>query len=118
MRILLVEREAAVRRLLARYLEDRGCEVVAAEDTAAALTALDGRDFDAVLTAVGSTADAAGLWHAMTEQPVPLARRFVFMSASEPPADFLRMSGACFLAKPFRLAELWQAVSAAAGRQE
>ncbi|MFQ6046146.1 MAG: response regulator [Gemmatimonadales bacterium] len=108
-RILVLDSEPAVRRLLARFLQGRGCEVEEVGSGEEGLVALVGNRFDAVVSEITMPGmDARQFWQvAVSEQP-ELRGRFVFVSAAGP----LPAPGVRYVAKPFDLERLWAEVEA------
>lgn len=115
LRVLVVDDYAAVRRILRRYLESRGCEVTTAARAVEGLDAIRRGSFDLVVTDVdmpgGSGLD---LWREATSVRPELRGRFLFCSGAAAPAR-LAATGERFLPKPFGPAELWAAMHGVLG---
>ncbi len=115
-RVLIVDDEAPIRKLLARLLERRGFDVVEAETGAQALELLDGLGLALVLCDVhmpGTTGKQ--LYRALVERSPEIAGKFVFITGDRTAIeldDALR--GVPVLTKPFTGADL-QAVLAVVG---
>lgn len=111
----MVDDEPAIRRVLARFLRKKGCEAVEAGDGQEALAALRERTFDLVLSDVHmSPVDGQRLWELAQAEGVGRAPPFLFVSALGPPlAVRERSSRTGFVPKPFTLAQVWAAVTAA-----
>lgn len=109
-RVLLVEDDDDLRRLIGSALADLGYTTVEARDGAAALAACEAHDPDVILLDLGlprlggqAFADAyrRGLGHA----------KIIVMSGAERGGEeSARMHAAVFLSKPFDLAQLLDAV--------
>ena len=113
LRILVVEDDDLVRTTLRLGLEQRGCDVVTAEDGVEGLDAVDLQPFDAVVTDVQmERRDGIWLWrHAVASRP-ELMGRFVFISGHPFPGPDHGSERELFLAKPFTMGQLWAAVTA------
>jgi two-component system cell cycle response regulator CpdR len=111
-RILVAEDDEAVRRVIARFLRARGCDVLEVADGTQALAALQHGGFDAVVSDI-SMPGASGLevWRAASQWHPELRNRFVFISALAPEAP-VASEGVRFLSKPFEMSALWQEVGA------
>ena len=115
-RVLIVDDEAPIRKLLARLLERRGFEVAEAETAGQALELVNGRGTALVLCDVhmpGSTGKE--LYRALVERHPEIAGRFVFITGDRTAIeldDTLR--GVPVLNKPFTGADL-QALLAVVG---
>lgn len=113
-RILVVDDEPAIRRVLARFLRAKGCEVVEAGNGEEALAALREQRCDLVLSDVHmSPVDGWSLFELAQAEGVRPAPPFLFVSSVGPPTAAGEPSaGAGFVRKPFTLAEVWAAVTA------
>lgn len=111
-RILVAEDDEAVRRLVARFLRARGCDVLEVADGAQALAALQHGGFDVVVSDI-SMPGASGLevWRAASQWHPELRSRFIFVSALAPEAP-VASPGVRFLSKPFEMSALWQEIRA------
>lgn len=109
----MVDDEPAIRRVLARFLKAKGCDVVEAGDGQQALAALREQTFDLVLSDVDmSPVDGRRLWE-LVEAEGLRAPPFLFVSAAgAPPVVGGRSAVGRFVSKPFTLAEVWAAVTA------
>jgi len=113
-RILVVDDDPLVIRLIIDTLIVEGYDVDSAENGAAALEKLRHAHFDLILSDLHMPQlDGVGLYRALTEgqgHPVP---RIIFMTGSVGASDlhrFLKETGLPLLRKPFSLAELQQIV--------
>lgn len=109
-RVLVVDDEPILRRVIERGLRDR-FDLVVAADGQQALEALDGGGhFDIVLTDIRMPRlDGFGLHSALTRRDPRLARRTIFMSAStgEPAVvNHVASIGARLITKPFSILQL------------
>lgn len=105
-RVLVIEDELPVRRVMQRVLEGRGCEVEAVADTKLALGAMMNRTWDAIVVDTdGLGIDGVTLYDLALSASPDLERRFIFLGsgARHPP-------GARRVDKPFAVEALWQAV--------
>jgi CheY-like chemotaxis protein len=109
--VLVVDDDTAVRSVLVRYLQHRGCEVVSAPNGLDGAAQVRRRAFDIVISDV-SMPGHGGLWlweQALAMRP-ELHGRFMLMSAT-PLQDNRRtrlfLESERFLPKPFLLATLW-----------
>src|ERR1044071_8993117 len=109
--VLLVEDDGAVRSVIGRSLQRRGCEVVSAGDGLEGLEFVRRRSFDAVISDVNMPG-YGGLWfweRALVHRP-ELGGRFVLMSAQalpDQPSARRFLESEHFLLKPFLPAALW-----------
>lgn len=109
-RVLVVDDESTVRRVVARALRNAGHDVVEADSIHAALRLLRGDGVDLVLTDV-HLPDGDGVAFARTAAQVAPATRFVLMTGF---SDLGELEGdARLLRKPFTPSELLAAVSGA-----
>lgn len=113
-RILVVDDEPSIRKVLARFLRKKGCEAVEAGDGQQALAALREQAFDLVLSDVDkSPVDGQRLWELVRAEGLR-APPFLFVSAlGPPPAAGERSPVVGFVPKPFTLGQVWAAVAAA-----
>lgn len=113
--ILLAEDDRGVRQVLERFLRLKDCHVVAVPDGVAALAAMDGTDFDVVISDVAmSIVNGIQLWREACDARPHLRARWIFLSAwhsSEVP----ECAQARFLQKPVDLGAVWSVVSEIAG---
>ena len=111
-RVLVVEDDSQVRRVLQRLLEARGCEVEAVTETKLALGAMMATAWDAVVVDTdGPGIDGVALHDLALSASPGLERRFVFLgSGPRCPAGVRRVD------KPFAVQTLWHAVRAALPR--
>lgn len=115
-RILVIEDDPGVRRLLVRFLVSKGCVVDEAADGRAGLEALRGGPFDAVVCDVTMPElDGVRLWQEARRSGLAQRTRFVLVSAL--PLDLAKAdrAGVRYLPKPFLLDEVWAEVRAAIG---
>ncbi len=116
--LLLAEGDADMRLLLARALEELSVEVCPVEDRAAAVGALEERDFGLVVSDLdlgdGDGLSLIGFLRSRgKETPVVLMSAFGGAHASR---RVLESGGLAYLDKPFDLAELIDLVRAAVER--
>ena len=108
--VLLVEDDSAVRSVIGRSLQRRGCEVVGAADGLEGLELVRRRSFDAIISDVNMPG-RGGLWlweRAIVHRP-ELRGRFVLMSSEalpEQPSARSFLESEHFLLKPFLPAAL------------
>lgn len=106
-RILVVDDEPAVRAVLRRLLQARGCSVAEAAGSIAALHLLEEGDFDAVISDFHMPGlDGGQLWALAATRRPNLRRRFLFVSALPPPQEVI-VQGVPHVAKPFELEDVW-----------
>ena len=111
-RILVAEDDEAVRRLVARFLRARGCDVLEVADGTQALAALQHGGFDVVVSDISMPgASGVEVWQAASEWHPELKSRFVFVSALAPDAR-VASQGVRFVSKPFEISALWQEIRA------
>ena len=116
--MLVVEDHDELRRLLAEFLTRRGCVVEEASDGVEALTALDRRPFDVVISDLAMPRlDGAGLWLRARADRRRQGTRWIIVS-SGPPPRVITEAGLTFLAKPYELEEVWTAVRTAVAHQD
>lgn len=116
-RILILEDETEIARLMSRYLERAGYHVRVVNEGQAAVEATDQEDFDLILTDL----KMAGMngkefyAHLCTAKPW-LAERVIFVTGDTVGSgtrSFLNEAGRPYLAKPFSLDELHSVIVAA-----
>lgn len=116
LRILVVEDEESIRRVVVRFLRARGCAVSQAADGNEGLDALRGAAFDVIVSDIAMPRlDGVGFWEQAQRAGIAGGARFVFVSAVPLPAALGLPAGVKVIAKPFTLDDLWGAVSQAAG---
>jgi CheY-like chemotaxis protein len=109
-RILVVDDDTAIARLMARLLESRGYDVATEHSATEAAQRIAGEKFDAILTDIrmpGSW-DGVRLHQWLLKEHPDLARRSGFISGelvSDEVRDFLAESGRPVLSKPFEISE-------------
>ncbi|MFQ5705047.1 MAG: response regulator [Gemmatimonadales bacterium] len=107
-RILVVDDDSAVRRVLVRFLRLKGCNVREAEHGLDGLELLRREQFDAIVSDISMPLlDGFGMWQAIRRERPGLTARVLFVSAVGPPEELARVDGARYMAKPFELAKLW-----------
>lgn len=113
-RVLVVEDEPGIRRLLVRFLSARGCAVEVAADGTEGLSLLGAHRFDVVVCDITMPRlDGVRLWDAVRKQaPAGAAPAFVFASALPLPPEVEQGRTVRYLQKPFALAEVWQEIQA------
>jgi len=114
--ILLAEDDRGVRQVLERFLRLKDCHVVAVPDGVAALAAMDGTDFDVVISDVAMPiVNGIQLWReACTARP-ELEARWIFLSALQD-SQVPEAARGRYLHKPVDLSAVWSAVSEIATR--
>lgn len=108
--VLLIEDEPGIRRVVRRFLTNKGCAVTEVEDGNRALSLLAEREYDVVICDINLPgSDGATVWKSTLAYRPELAGRFVFISALPLPAD-MNQAVPRYLLKPFDLAALWREV--------
>jgi PAS domain S-box-containing protein len=114
-RILIVEDEPTVAELIADVMADEGYQVDTLLDSREALARLDGYSYSLVICDLKMPyVDGPGLYRTLVrrENPMQLKLLFVTGDTMAPRAiEFLKSSGLPYLAKPFLVEELKEAVS-------
>ena len=114
-RLLILEDEAEIAQVMARYLERLGYHVVIAHEAQAALDALEQQDFDLILTDLKMPGMNGQEFYAhLCRNRPPLARRVLFVTGDTVSPDTQRClsrSGRPLLAKPFSLDEMHSLVA-------
>jgi signal transduction histidine kinase/CheY-like chemotaxis protein len=112
--ILIVEDETALATAVAEALRDAGYDVERAVDGEDALVKVGGRTFDAVVCDLKMPRlDGQAFYRTLTTVAPVLAKRVVFVTGDVAGSDteqFFEESGCRWLAKPFRLRDLLEAV--------
>ena len=112
--ILLVDDEAALAAAVTDALRDAGYVVERAADGEEALARVRAQQFDLVICDLKMPRlDGQSFYRTLDEASPGLARRVIFVTGDVAGTDaetFLNESGCRFLAKPFRLGDLLQAV--------
>ncbi|MDR7378129.1 two-component system NtrC family sensor kinase [Rhodoferax ferrireducens] len=115
-RVLVVDDEAELVKLIRYFLESAGYEVATAESGAVALEMLDMVRFDAIVSDLRMPdMDGAGLWRAVSTQHPRLARAMLFVTGDTLSPDaraFLRSTRCDALDKPFTRDNLLARVAA------
>jgi two-component system cell cycle sensor histidine kinase/response regulator CckA len=112
LRILVVEDEDHVRAVLRLALEQKGCEVVTAEDGVEGLDAIDLQPFDAVVSDVQMPRrDGIWLWQQAVAVRPELQGHFLFISGHDFPGKDHGSEREFFLAKPFTMSQLWTMIA-------
>jgi PAS domain S-box-containing protein len=118
-RILVVDDEPEVARLVADVLEREGQHVEMAADGRAALEKLRRDDFDLIVSDIKMPElDGPGLYREVARLRPELARRMVFLTGDTlgpEPQRFLKDAGALWVNKPFSPDEVRQVVGRALG---
>jgi CheY-like chemotaxis protein len=113
--ILLVDDEASIRHLVARFLRRRGHTVQAAENGQLALDALVGNDFAVILTDLKMPVlDGEAFYEQLLLQGNGHASRVLFMSGdtvAENTRNFLMRTSRPFISKPFDLEVLAERIA-------
>ena len=115
-RVLVVDDEAELAKLMRYLLESGGYEVATAESGAVALEMLATARFDAIVSDLRMPdMDGAGLWRAVTAAHPRLARAMLFVTGDTLSPDahaFLKSTRCDSLDKPFSRADLLAKVAA------
>ena len=113
-RILVVDDDSLVVRLIMDMLDVEGYEVDSAENGVAALEKIRHGRFDLILSDLHMPQlDGVGLYLALTESEEQPPMKIIFLTGSAGSSElhrFLNESGLPVLRKPFNLAELQQIV--------
>lgn len=111
-RILVVDDEAPIRRLLSRFLTSRGADVTLAQNTAAAIRHLHEQRIDKLVTDVDMPPGPSGLWLLQEINRRWPAVQVVITTGS--PLLSTEISGAeAVLLKPYSLSDLISCLVAA-----
>ncbi len=112
--VLVVEDDPDTRAGMVKVLLAAGCTVAEAEDGRAALRAVEGRRFDAIVCDLRMPyLPGGGFYEELLRRNPDLARRVVFVSAiAHDPAvrQFLDGTGQPYLQKPYEVKELIETV--------
>ncbi|SDO06581.1 PAS domain S-box-containing protein [Rhodoferax sp. OV413] len=115
-RVLVVDDEPELAKLMRYLLENEGFDVATAESGAVALEMLDMVRFDAIVSDLRMPdMDGAGLWRAVSAQHPRLARAMLFVTGDTLSPDaraFLQNSQSDWLDKPFTRDDLLAKVAA------
>jgi signal transduction histidine kinase/CheY-like chemotaxis protein len=115
-RILVIDDEPTIRNLLTGILALDHHDVETAADAAEAFEHLDAMPFDAVITDVRMPGmDGVTFYRRVAERNPSLAHRIIFISGdtvNRETRSFVEASGVPFLAKPFTVNEVREAVAA------
>jgi PAS domain S-box-containing protein len=108
--VLLVEDEPSIRESISAFLEDHGLTVDEAQSGAEALSFIDEKDYDVILTDL-KMAGMSGveLYREATKRRPNLRKRFVMLTGdvfSEDTRAFFEEHGCTYLLKPFELPDL------------
>jgi CheY-like chemotaxis protein len=113
-RILIIDDEPAVARLIEDVLGERGYRADVALESREGMKLIARNSYDLVLCDLRMPhLDGRSLFRQLQRKGHPLCRRFVFMTGdvlTAATAEFLKTSGASYLAKPFLIEELRSAV--------
>lgn len=116
-RVLILEDEAEIARLMVRCLERRGCRFATAGEGRAALQLLEEEEFDIILTDLKMPGMSGREFYTHLADRLPhLAERVIFVTGDmvSPETElFLGQCGRPHLAKPFSLDEMERMVMAA-----
>jgi two-component system NtrC family sensor kinase len=116
-RILVVEDEPTVAELIADVLTEEGHRVDTLLDSREALNRLDEKNYALIICDLKMPyVDGPSLYRALVRRRSPLQHRFLFVTGdtmSPRTLDFLKSSGLPYLAKPFLVGELKEAVNRA-----
>jgi len=113
--VLIVDDEKILRDTLRMFLERQGCRVETAEDGVEGLEAVQVARFDIVVADVRMPrADGHWLWRETIAVRPELKGRFLFISGLPIAESNVESSGERFLAKPFRMNQMWTEIQAMA----
>lgn len=116
-RILIVEDEPTVAELIADVMTEEGYRVDTLLDSRAALSGIGDKKYSLVICDLKMPhVDGPGLYRAMVRRDSPMQHRVLFVTGdtmAPRTLEFLRSSGLPYLAKPFLVEELKEAVRAA-----
>ena len=116
--VLVVDDDTAIRDVLAVALSDAGYEVIVAEDGATALGLARKTPPDVILLDMRMPLmDGWEFAHAYRQLPGPHAPVIVVTAASGPAERAAEIKADSYLAKPFRLDDLYACVEQYAGRR-
>ncbi len=111
-RILVVEDEPTVARLISDVLRGQGHEVEALDTVREAQQRAESREYDLVICDLNlPEVDGRKFYELLSRSGHPLARHFLFVTGdalAAPALGFLRASGVPFVHKPFHVEELTQ----------
>lgn len=109
-RVLVVDDDQVLVRLLQDILDEAGYSVVTASSGEQALSLIDTGEFDIIMSDMRMPGmDGQGLYYRIKERDPALARRIIFITGdviSRETARFFAEAGTPHLAKPFRIDEL------------
>jgi DNA-binding response OmpR family regulator len=118
--ILIIDSDQAVGTAIKLWLEVEGAEVVYVADGAAGIEAIRNADFDLVIIELSMPGfnglETIGLMRQIKPGlPIIVLSNTLYRS-EQMTSDAMALGAACVLAKPFRPADLMQAMEAALGR--
>ena len=109
-RVLLVDDEPGIRRSVSRFLQRQGFQVAEVASAQAALEALRGATFDAIVSDLRMPGLSGEEFFAVLDREIPgMARRVIFTSGDLLRGEtqaFLQQSGCPSLEKPYELSDL------------
>jgi two-component system NtrC family sensor kinase len=119
-RILVVDDEEAIQKLLSGVLEMDGHDVAIATNGREALERVEREPFDLIISDIKMPVmGGTDLYRRLNEQGSPLARRLIFITGDTVAPDtrrFLQGIDNAVLSKPFRLRDVRESVAAALAR--
>ena len=114
---MIVEDEPTVAELIADVMIDEGHRVDTLLDSRAALSRIGGKKYSLVICDLKMPhVDGPGLYRALVRQDSPMQHRVLFVTGdtmAPRTLEFLKSSGLPYLAKPFLVEELKEAVRGA-----